>query len=344
MPFDPIKAATELANNAADTAKDLASRAGDAAQAAGETAQSTVRDVADKAAQAASAGAQAVQGAASKAQHDIDVRRFSPLFLEAFDDPSYVKPKMIVLEDPSPRKDIEVCKGSIGWTSREGALDVLHLYDTAVDESKLGFYPSPICYGIYYIDPLNPSRYISLSKFFDIMQQNQMNELHNIAYALGAKHCKLEIIEEEKMIRSADAKLKIAGKDIPVPNVIPMGKDQTIELNGNIDPSIRHEKNAVRRVKFDEEFAGSAELRRPELHWYANDNTINSLIEKRLGDGNTLTKYSLLLDYKTSDFINAGMATAIDVALKKMRVNANCNVMGEYQKENRTKMELLIEF
>ena len=107
---------------------------------------------------------------------------------------------------------------------------------------------------------------------------------------------------------------------------------------------ISTQASVTRKVQFDEVFIGDAEPRQPDLHWYANDKTIRSLIDKRLGNGNKLVKYSLLLDYKTSDFINAGMAGAIDAALKQMRVMTNFSIEGEYKKEARTKMELLIEF
>lgn len=350
MPFDPMENVARLASDAAEAAKAVASQARSAAQAAGhavqeagKVVQTTASDFADKAAQTASDGAQAVQDSANRAQRDIDLWRYNPLFPERFADPDYTRPKMVVLADPSQRKGIEVCKGSIGWTSKEGSLDVLHLYETAIKASNLAFYPSAVCFGIYYIDPLDPNKYISLSKYFDVMQQDQMNELHDIAYALGAKHCRLEIIEEEKTAAVLDAQKQAKGQIVPKAKVI--GKDQGIaELNGSIDPHIRYEKSAVRTVQFDEEFVGDAEPCQPNLRWYANDNTVRSLIEKRLGSGNKLTKYSLLLEYKTSNFMNAGIVSAIDGALESMKVKANFNLEGEYRKENRTKMELLIEF
>lgn len=343
MPFDPLKAGAELANNAAGAAKDLANQAGAAAQVAGATIQSAARDFTDKAAQAASQGAQAIQDTASKAQRDIDIRRYNPLFLEDYREPDYTRPKLIVLADPSPRKDIEVCKGSIGWTSKEGTLDVLHLYDSSALESNLTFYPSPIPFGVYYADPLEPDRYIYLSKFFDVVQQDQMTELHDIAYALGAKHCRLEIIEEEKIAQvvNVKGKGKILLQNNPLAALI---NAPGAKLNGNCDNNARNENNELRSVKFDETFSGNAEPRQPDLHWYANDKTIKSLINKRLGDGNELTNYSHTFEYKTSNYISEGLAGAIDVALKQMKADATFNFEGEYKKETRTKMELLIEF
>ena len=345
MPFDPLKGAAAFANNAAEAARGFADQAGAAAQAAGATVQSAAKDLTDKATQAASQGTQALQDTASKAQHDIDIWRYNPLFPAEYHEPDFHRPKLVVLADPSPRKDIEACNGSIGWTSKEGPLEVLHLYDSAVPESSLTFYPSPALYGIYYEDPLEPSKYISISKFFDVVQQDQMSELHDIAYALGAKHCRLEIIEEEKTAVTVDAKVEAKPNLPAIKKQADEKKNEAVgELNGNIDPGLRYEKNALRKVQFDEVFIGDAEPRQPDLHWYANDKTIRSLIDKRLGNGNKLVKYSLLLDYKTSDFIDAGMAGAIDAALKQMRVMTNFSIEGEYKKEARTKMELLIEF
>lgn len=174
-----------IASAARQRAGEIGGRAVDAAQKAAKGANDFRKETAKKAADAAADVRQ-------KAETGI----YKPVFADDCD-----LPKMIVIADDVDRKDIEVCKGSIGWSSKAGGLDVLHLYEEIVKSSGIVFFPQPQLGSVYYQDALDSNRYISLDSYFDTVQKDKFTELKRIAFELGAKKCRLESYEETKSVR-----------------------------------------------------------------------------------------------------------------------------------------------
>lgn len=144
---------------------------------------------------------QGVSDAAESANHLVSSAKksiFGSLLKEEIEAESFVLPKMINVVDASEKRTVDLEFGAIGWQSKEGKIKVLHIYEDALDIVPCDFYPSASSKSglVFYVDQLNPHRYIDLSKYFDIIADEKKAELLDIAYRLGAKHCHLECREE----------------------------------------------------------------------------------------------------------------------------------------------------
>ena len=303
------KLATDL-SNAADKAKAIADDAADRARNANEQAQQMIADT----------------------KREIDLRRYNPIFPENMTDPDFAMPRMIVIADEDERKNIEVCKGAIGWIAKAGGLQVLYLYDTAVSDYGFTFHPYPVLDSIYYEDSHEPSKYVNLSSFFSTMQQEQMAELQSIAASLGAKHCKLTSYEMKKEIS-----LKKGGMSRKV-------KVDDLSIKQDASVEVRKENLAESKVEFDVRFEGSDKPVEPRLKWYANDQVIRDLIKSRIDGINPMKEYNLGLEYKTSESMPIKAAEKVDAALKQLGATMNFEFASEVMDESRRKLSLHIEF
>ena len=165
-----------------------------------------------KAAVAARDGAQLAAEKAQEVGHDIQLAVYRPVMKGEFEDPGFDIPKMIVVVDEDERKGVNVCEGAIGWLSRKAGMEVLHLYDEAVAESGLQFHPVAAFDEVYRQDPFDKGLYISLSEYFDVMRQDQITEIKDIAFRLGAKHVRVELCEEAKRVVIGKGKGKAEAK------------------------------------------------------------------------------------------------------------------------------------
>lgn len=310
-----------------DIKKQVAKTAGVAAAAA--------KVVGGKAAEAAAEGAKAASATAQKVGQDLRKAYYKPLFPDEFKQEDFDLPNMIVIVDEDERKGIDVCEGSIGWITKEPDIEVLHLYEEAVPFSGLDFFPSSSRYATYYSDPFDRNKYIDLSSYYEVMQKDKLTELRNIAHLLGAKECRLESYEADK-----SSSVKKRGGNAKV-QASPIGKgDVSAEFNE------KSQTENVRSVVFAQKFEGSDTPVEPELHWFAYDAEIISLIDMRLGrkTDNGMKEYRIELDYLSSSTLSSTLASKLDIALK--RVGAKCNFLlsEESSKESRRRLTFFIEF
>lgn len=60
------------------------------------------------------------------------LKKYNPLFPERYHSDEFNLPNMIVIVDDAVRRDIDVCKGAIGWLSNQKGMEVLHLGSEAM--------------------------------------------------------------------------------------------------------------------------------------------------------------------------------------------------------------------
>ena len=110
-----------------------------------DTKKSTeaVKDIFNKATDAGKKAVEDVQQGAKvlsdKAKNDSYLRRmkkYNPLFPEQYKNSEFNIPNMIMIRDDAERKGIDVCEGAIGWLNNDSEMEVLCLYDEAVEMSE----------------------------------------------------------------------------------------------------------------------------------------------------------------------------------------------------------------
>ncbi len=303
----------------------------------------TAADAGEKTARTLCAGANTVAGVGGKAlttavdtaqklHHDRLLAFYNPVFPEQYQSPDYDLPYLIIIEDEDQRKDIEICNGAIGWLQTENGMEILHLYDEAVEFSGINFYPYAICEGAYYIDTFSRNRFINLDVYHEIIQKEKIEELGNIAYSLGAKECYLESYEEDistaRLQASSEAKLNIAAA--------------TEKASLNMEQQVESFKKCS--IVFSQVFEGSDNPHEPNLHWFKNDIGITSLIEKRCSDKNCLQEYSIQIDTTSSMAISLSRAAKIDAALKIAKASSHTSIESRAKNESRKKLVYTIKF
>lgn len=77
------------------------------------------------------------------------IKKYNPLFPETYMSEAFNLPNMIQIVDDAVRHGIDVCEGAIGWLNSESGMEVLHLYDEAVEMSRIQFVPNVECNAIY---------------------------------------------------------------------------------------------------------------------------------------------------------------------------------------------------
>lgn len=313
--------------------KKAAETAASTASGALNSASKTAANVGEITVKAASAGASKVADAAQKKRRGSLLARYNPIFPDEFNTPDFDLPNLIIIEDGDARKDIDVCKGAIGWLTKTKGMEVLHLYDEAVSSSGLCFYPVPKINSAYYVDSLGGDRFLDLDSYHEVIQKEKMTELKNIACSLGAKECYLETYEEDRSYtrskKSIDASVKSA-----------FGKN----VSGSIDQQAESEYSQKRSITFTQVFEGSDNPTRPELNYFKNDTEILSLIDSRCLKSNQTKEYSFQLDASSSSAMSITTAMKIDSALKVAKVKASSAFMHATEQESKRKLVFHITF
>lgn len=329
----------EVAAKGADAAVKIACAGADqfgnaAVDAGNKMANVLQENVAPALQQGVSDAAESANHLASSAKKSI----FGSLLKEEIEAESFVLPKMINVIDASEKRTVDLEFGAIGWQSKEGKIKVLHIYEDALDIVSCDFYPSASSKSglVFYVDQLNPHRYIELSKYFDIIADEKRAELLDIAYHLGAKHCHLECREEKRSIVSGKAARKQTAK-FQVDGVPFKATNQ-----GEVEAEFEKYGTAV--TLFSQEYSGSNDPQYPELHWYEHDPKILQLIEARCDRANELKRYSAEISDTQSVTFDLNVAVGIDMAIEKMGLARNFSFKDQTQQEKRRKLTFVVEF
>lgn len=367
--------ANAVAKGAAEGAGAVVKAAGEGAEAAAKAVTSGANQVAEAAAQGADAAVkiagagadqfgnaavdagnkmanvlqenlapalqQGVSDAAESANHLVSSAKksiFGSLLKEEIEAESFILPKMINVIDASEKRTVDLEFGAIGWQSKEGKIKVLHIYEDALDIVPCDFYPSASSKSglVFYVDQLNPHRYIELSKYFDIVADEKRAELLDIAYHLGAKHCHLECREEKRSIVSGKAARKQTAKFLV--DGVPFKATNQGEVEAEF------EKYGTAVTLFSQEYSGSNDPQYPDLHWYEHDPKILQLIEARCDRANELKRYSAEISDTQSVTFGLNVAMGIDTAIEKMGLENKFSFEDQARQEKRRKLTFVVEF
>ena len=332
---DGAEAAAKGADAAVKIAGAGADQFGNAVVDAGNKMANVLQEnVAPALQQGVSDAAESANHLASSAKKSI----FGSLLKEEIEAESFVLPKMINVVDASEKRTVDLEFGAIGWQSKEGKIKVLHIYEDALDIVPCDFYPSASSKSglVFYVDQLNPHRYIELSKYFDIIADEKKAELLDIAYRLGAKHCHLECREEKRSIVSG----KAAGKRTTKFQV----DDVPFKATNQGEVEAEFEKYGTAVTLFSQEYSGSNDPQYPDLHWYAHDPKILQLIEARCDRANELKRYSVEISDTQSVTFDLNVAVGIDKAIEKMGLENSFSFKDQTQQEKRRKLTFVVEF
>lgn len=261
------------------------------------------------------------------------IKKFNPLFPEQFKSESFNLPNIIMIVDDAVRRDIDVCEGAIGWLSKESGVEVLCLYDEAVEFSGLQFIPTVACDAIYYVDNFNRNRFIRTDCIFGKAHEERMAELKHIAYCLGAKRCTIEIIEFTVDTQSKSKTIKIAENF--------KGFSGTESAEQSFSRAESHRRSG----RIEVEFQGHNAPQRPELKWFAHDDNINRLIEMCCNGNRAVKTEKLELAGSSSATMSQKTACTIDSAIGKMgSAKGSSSMDSQAAKEHQSKLHYYIEF
>lgn len=302
-----------------------------------ETGASILQKTTDMSKKTAGVLKEGAKTISEKTKNDSYLRRmkkYNPLFLEQYNSADYHIPNMIMIVDDAVRRGIDVCEGAIGWTNKEKDIEVLYLYDEAVETSGIQFIPTVTCDAVYYIDSFDRNRFIRIDCIFSKAHEERLAELKHIAYSLGAKFCSIEISESNVEVTVDKRKFEI---NESISKTV-MYSDESAERSMSYKGS--NQRNGRIEVKFE----GSDIPKKPELKWFAHDENINRLIEMRCKNDNSIKSETLELSGASSATMSQKTAYAIDSAVSRMGVKGNSAMESQATRENLSKVVYYIEF
>ena len=265
-------------------------------------------------------GAENLSEQTKKSLYEQRMKKYNPLFKETFRSKQFRLPNVIEIVDDAIRRGIDVCEGAIGWTDKINDVEILHLYDEWIKESKIQFLPVAKCDSVYCVDPFDKTKFINVSSAFERTTSEKLAELEHIAYCLGAKSCSIEIAETNTQLDTA--KIKMSAKS-------------NLEASSF---SNQRNKQGGKNVSY---FEGNNTPTQPNLKWFAYDDNINGLIEMRFTGNNSIKSKVLELNCSSSVTMSQKTALAIDKILK---VKASMSMEKKAIQEHCSKLIFEVDF
>lgn len=263
--------------------------------------------------------------------YERKLKKYNPVFPDTYRSLNFNVPNLIKIVDDAERRGIDVCDGAIGWLEKKNDVEILCLYDEAVDVSGLQFVPAAVCGSIYYIDSYDKTRFVRLDRIFDKAYEEKIAELHHVAYCLGAKSCYVEI--EGSDVQKYVNKRKTAARG---------ALTSKVELKA--DSAAEQSEFTQRSGKGWASWEGTQTIKRPELRWFKYDESIQNLIDMRCAGDNPIKSLTLALDGSASATMSQKTAAAIDGAVGKMGVKGDFGMEMQVVKESHSKFLVQIEF
>ena len=264
------------------------------------------------------------------------MKKYNPLFPQEFFSENFKLPNMIVIVDDAVRKDIDVCEGAIGWLGKESSIEILYLYDEAVELSKIQFIPSADCDSAYYVDNFDRKKFKRVDCIFSKAHEEKIAELNHIAFSLGAKSCAIEIVESSSSIDSRHTKTKSESSGVIY------GKN--VHSNSYTGESYDMKSSNSRSGKTVMFFEGEREPIVPTLKWFAHDDNIKGLIDMRCSGEKKVKTMKLELYGSSFATLSQSNAYAIDNALSKFGSKASFDMEKQATRESKSKLIVEIEF
>lgn len=289
-------------------------------------------DAGKKAAESIQKGAMVISEKAKNDSYLRKLKKLNPLFPDVYQSESFNLPNMIVIVDDAVRRGIDVCEGAIGWLSSDHGMEVLHLYDEAVELSGIQFIPAPDCDAVYYVDSFDRNVFVRIDQIFSRAHTERLAELKHIAHSLGAKSCSIEICESSSTSNMGKKKISIGGK---------VNIARTSE---SIEQQVSSHSSSQRSGRIFVEFEGSNAPQYPSLKWFAHDNNIKNLIEMRCSGTNSIKSETLELSGASSAAMSQKTASAIDNTIGKFGIKGSAAMESQANKESMSKLIYIINF
>lgn len=272
-------------------------------------------------------GAETFSEQTKKSLYEQRMKKYNPLFKETFRSKQFRLPNVIEIVDDAVRRGIDVCEGAIGWTDKVNDVEILHLYDEWIKESKIQFLPVAKCDAVYCVDPFDKNKFINVTSAFERTTSEKLAELEHIAYCLGAKSCSIEIAETTAQLDNARIKMT--------------AKESSTGANVGFDASSSSHQQNKQGGKTVSYFEGNNAPTRPTLKWFAYDDNITGLIEMRCSGNNSIRSKVLELSCSSSVTMSQKAALAIDKILK---VKASMSMEKKAIQEYSSKLIFEVEF
>lgn len=279
-------------------------------------------------------GATILSEKAKQDSYQRRLKKYNPLFPDEFNSSDFIIPNMIVIVDEAVRRGIDVCEGAIGWRATENGIEVLYLYDDAIQMKDIQFLPTVTCDAVYYIDSYNENRYIRTDCIFSKAHEERLAELKHVAHSLGAKSCSIEISESTHQLSKSSKKFSLTER-------IPSAKAHSSEAYEN---TATNQNASSRSGRITVEFQGNNDPKKPKLKWFAHDENIKRLIEMRCKNTNAIKSETLELSGASSATMSQKTACAIDGAIGKMGFKASSSMENQAITENTSKLIFSVEF
>ncbi|MDO5833403.1 MAG: hypothetical protein Q4Q21_02255 [Lachnospiraceae bacterium] len=320
--------------NAGHAAKEHINKSKDAAirsmdqNADGKFDLNDVAAIAESVGDAAKMGVARVKENADESRKRMDLRALRPIFADTLDQADFLMSKLIrVVDRDKKHAENEVCKGSIGFLSDRGGLQVVNLFKDSLDVFGLSFYPDADC-EFYYVNPSDRDNYISLDDYFSYLKMMRINELQRVAQDLGAKHFKVTYKEERTSFSQSKGKAQLKML-------------KAVNLDGQHDET--EKKYSVMDVAAEMQMDGH-EPHEPKLVYLLKDENVQNLIHLRMAGGSSFHHHKISIKMSNSSGIKENDAAKIDAVLKGMKVCGNATVVSEVQNESRRYLEYEIDF
>lgn len=254
-----------------------------------------------------------------------------PLYLEDFTTENL--PDLIMIEDDAKYADDKFFEGAIGKNSKVKKTQIYSLWDCAVRDSHLTFLPFPANNTVYLVDPLDMSRYLKLEDYFEIIQDQKIAELKEIAYCLGSKRYTIEVhafVEDkfEKRVKTNnEAKVKIVD-----------GKTETSS------ESLAHKKT-VCTFSTSGTYSVGRKAVAPTLRWFKNTSSVLSLVNEVLACDGKADTQDLSIESNKTSLMSVASAAEIDTTVCKIfGGNIGYSVKTNIAKQQVSRITLHLEF
>ena len=254
--------------------------------------------------------------------HQRRLEKYNPLFIKEFKSKGFIMPTLIQLVDDATVQDIDVCEGAIGWREKSNDVEILFLSIDFASKSGLEFFPTLASNTLFCAETYNEAQYINVERIFGKAHEEKLAELEQIAYALGAKSCSIELVESDDVSDSKSRDGQAAMKGLKV-----SAKEKSKNATSH--------SMSGRTVST---FAGSDTPTRPALKWFKNDHNILNLIEMRCSDANAIRSRTLILEGSSSMTMEQSKARNIDIATAKIGLKLHASMEKLHRKEYSSKL------
>ena len=242
-------------------------------------------------------------------------------------------PSIIKIVDSPARSGNQFLQGAIGWLQKIENLETMSIYSAFVKSSGISFYPTPQSNEIYYRHPHNPTQYIRVDDLFVEAQKSRVAELFQVASKLGATYFRVELVDSNVIKTNKENKASNEANVV----VVKAGSSSlhTADSYNETGHTIINESH----------FAKKRKPTVPTLTWFANDLSINNLIETCMSEGgNPLKSQSINIKCSNYSVMNSETAGSIEAVIKKFGGKTKANLKKHVEEERNQSLIFYIEF